>query len=78
MIWLAAIVEAAIENWDDFGVLVAIQFLNASLSYYETVRDLPPPLGCHPPPPASRHSGGLSNPTSSLVSSKPTSSRLAS
>ena len=56
MIWLAAIVEAAIENWDDFGVLVAIQFLNASLSYYETVRDLPPPSVAtrHPPLHATR------------------------
>ncbi len=38
MIWLAALVEATIQNWEDFGVLVAIQFLNASLSYYETVK----------------------------------------
>jgi H+-transporting ATPase len=38
MIWLAAIIEASIHNWDDCGVLVGIQFANASLSYYETVK----------------------------------------
>jgi H+-transporting ATPase len=38
MLWLAAIVEAAIENYEDMGVLVGIQFANASLSYYETVK----------------------------------------
>eukprot|EP00613_Pedinella_sp_CCMP2098_P083450 CAMPEP_0171994598 /NCGR_PEP_ID=MMETSP0993-20121228/279038_1 /TAXON_ID=483369 /ORGANISM="non described non described, Strain CCMP2098" /LENGTH=563 /DNA_ID=CAMNT_0012647677 /DNA_START=103 /DNA_END=1792 /DNA_ORIENTATION=- len=38
MLWLAAIVEAAIQNYEDMGVLVGIQFANASLSYYETVK----------------------------------------
>ena len=38
MIWLAALIEASINNWDDCGVLVGIQFANASLSYYETVK----------------------------------------
>jgi H+-transporting ATPase len=38
MIWLAAIVEAAIQNWIDMGILLGIQFLNASLSYYETTK----------------------------------------
>lgn len=38
MIWIAIIVEGAIENWIDFGVLIAIQFGNASLSFYETTK----------------------------------------
>jgi len=38
MIWMAIIIEAAIESWPDMGILLAIQFLNASLSYYETTK----------------------------------------
>jgi H+-transporting ATPase len=38
MLWLAAIVEWTIKNYDDMGVLIGIQFANASLSYYETVK----------------------------------------
>jgi len=38
MIWIAAIVEAAIQNWIDMGILLGIQFLNASLSYYEITK----------------------------------------
>ena len=38
MIWLAAIVEAGIQNWIDMGILLGIQILNASLSYYETTK----------------------------------------
>lgn len=38
MIWIAAAVEGAIENWPDMGILLGIQFLNASLSYYETTK----------------------------------------
>eukprot|EP01099_Mayorella_cantabrigiensis_P007088 TRINITY_DN612_c0_g1_i2.p1 TRINITY_DN612_c0_g1~~TRINITY_DN612_c0_g1_i2.p1 ORF type:complete len:804 (-),score=236.41 TRINITY_DN612_c0_g1_i2:824-3076(-) len=36
MIWAAAIVELGIEDYVDAGILFAINFLNASLSYYET------------------------------------------
>lgn len=36
MIWAAAIIEAAIENWPDMGILLAIQFTNCSISFYET------------------------------------------
>jgi H+-transporting ATPase len=38
MIWIAAIVEVAIENYPDFGILMAIQFINASLGFYEIVK----------------------------------------
>lgn len=38
MIWIAIIVEGAIENWSDFGILLGIQMLNASLGYYEIVK----------------------------------------
>lgn len=33
MIWIAAIVEAVIENWADFGILMGIQFINAFLGW---------------------------------------------
>jgi len=36
MIWAAAVVELGIENFIDAGILIAINLLNASLSYYET------------------------------------------
>jgi H+-transporting ATPase len=35
MIWLAIIVEAAILNWLDMGLLLFIQLTNASISFYE-------------------------------------------
>eukprot|EP00595_Chromulina_sp_UTEXLB2642_P003247 CAMPEP_0196763184 /NCGR_PEP_ID=MMETSP1095-20130614/3616_1 /TAXON_ID=96789 ORGANISM="Chromulina nebulosa, Strain UTEXLB2642" /NCGR_SAMPLE_ID=MMETSP1095 /ASSEMBLY_ACC=CAM_ASM_000446 /LENGTH=723 /DNA_ID=CAMNT_0042115873 /DNA_START=42 /DNA_END=2210 /DNA_ORIENTATION=- len=38
MIWIAAFTEAGIQNWPDFGILLAIQFINASLGYYEIVK----------------------------------------
>jgi H+-transporting ATPase len=38
MIWVAAITEAAIANWPDMGILLAIQFLNASLGFYEVMK----------------------------------------
>ncbi|GLC35933.1 hypothetical protein PLESTB_000520800 [Pleodorina starrii] len=38
MIWLAAIIEAAIENWADMGILLGIQFVNATLGWYETTK----------------------------------------
>ena len=38
MIWIAAITEAGIRNWPDFAILIAIQFTNASISYYEITK----------------------------------------
>jgi H+-transporting ATPase len=38
MIWLAIIIEAAIENWDDMAILIFIQFANASIAFYETTK----------------------------------------
>ena len=38
MIWLAAIIEAAIQNWIDMAILLFIQFANASIAYYETTK----------------------------------------
>jgi hypothetical protein len=35
MIWIAIAIEAAIANWIDMGILLAIQFTNASISFYE-------------------------------------------
>jgi H+-transporting ATPase len=36
MIWLAIIIEAGIGNYLDMGILLIIQFANASISFYET------------------------------------------
>ena len=38
LIWLAAIVEAGIQNWIDMGILLLIQLANASIGYYEIVK----------------------------------------
>eukprot|EP00475_Leptophrys_vorax_P025000 TRINITY_DN3479_c0_g2_i1.p1 TRINITY_DN3479_c0_g2~~TRINITY_DN3479_c0_g2_i1.p1 ORF type:complete len:987 (+),score=347.54 TRINITY_DN3479_c0_g2_i1:157-2961(+) len=38
MIWAAAIIEVAIENYPDFGILLFIQFANGSIGFYETVK----------------------------------------
>jgi H+-transporting ATPase len=38
MIWAAAICEAAMENWIDMGILLGIQFINASIGYYENIK----------------------------------------
>lgn len=38
MIWLALIIEAAIGNWEDFGILLFIQFANAGIAFYETTK----------------------------------------
>ncbi len=38
MIWIAAIVEAGIQNWVDMAILLFIQFANASISYYEITK----------------------------------------
>ena len=38
MIWLAIIVEFAIQQWADAGILLIIQFGNATLGWYETIK----------------------------------------
>ena len=38
MIWLAAIVEAGIQNWPDMVILLTIQFTNASIGFYEMTK----------------------------------------
>ncbi|MBX9642130.1 MAG: hypothetical protein K2X97_21125, partial [Mycobacteriaceae bacterium] len=38
IIWVAAIVEIAIQNYPDFAILVAIVVFNASLNFHETVK----------------------------------------
>jgi H+-transporting ATPase len=37
-IWIAVIVEFALENWPDGGILLAIQFGNATIAWYETTK----------------------------------------
>jgi H+-transporting ATPase len=38
MIWIAAIIEAGIQNWIDMAILFFIQFANASIGYYEITK----------------------------------------
>lgn len=38
MIWIAIIIEAGIQKWIDMGILLVIQFANASISFYETTK----------------------------------------
>ena len=38
MIWIAAFVEAGIQNFPDMGILFFIQFANASIGYYEITK----------------------------------------
>jgi len=38
MIWIAAVTELAIANYPDMFILLGIQFLNASIGYYEIVK----------------------------------------
>lgn len=38
MIWLAIVIEAAIKSWDDFAILIFIQFANAGIAFYETTK----------------------------------------
>ncbi|KIY97910.1 H+-transporting ATPase [Monoraphidium neglectum] len=38
MIWIAIIIMLALEHWIDFAILMAIQFINAFLGWYETVK----------------------------------------
>ncbi len=38
MIWIAIVIEAAILNFPDMGILFGIQMINASLGYYEIMK----------------------------------------
>ncbi len=38
MIWVACAVELLIEDWTDFWILLSLQFINASVSFYEAAR----------------------------------------
>jgi len=38
MIWIAIIIEAAIQNWLDMGILLMIQFCNATIGWYEITK----------------------------------------
>jgi H+-transporting ATPase len=38
MIWLAIVIEAVITKWMDMAILLAIQFCNASIAFYETTK----------------------------------------
>jgi H+-transporting ATPase len=38
MIWIAAIIEGLLENFDDMGILLFIQFANASIGFYEQTK----------------------------------------
>lgn len=38
MIWIAALIEAVIENYTDMAILLFIQFANAGISFYETTK----------------------------------------
>jgi H+-transporting ATPase len=38
MIWLAAFIELTISNYPDMGILLFIQFANASIAFYETTK----------------------------------------
>jgi hypothetical protein len=36
MIWIAVVIEAAIQNYIDMGILLAIQFINAGIGFHES------------------------------------------
>ena len=38
MIWICCVIEAAIQNWLDCFILLLIQFVNASIGFYEIVK----------------------------------------
>lgn len=38
MIWIAIVIEIAIMNWMDMGILLAIQFINSFIGYYELTK----------------------------------------
>eukprot|EP00388_Colpodella_angusta_P042116 GDKK01055288.1.p1 GENE.GDKK01055288.1~~GDKK01055288.1.p1 ORF type:complete len:916 (+),score=222.07 GDKK01055288.1:49-2796(+) len=37
-IWIACIIEFALQNWPDGGILLGIQFANATIGWYETTK----------------------------------------
>jgi H+-transporting ATPase len=37
-LWIAIIIELALQNWPDGGILLAIQFGNATIGWYETTK----------------------------------------
>ena len=37
-LWVAILVEAALKDWIDVGLLASIQFANAGIAFYETVK----------------------------------------
>lgn len=37
-IWIASIIEFALQNWPDGGILLFIQFANATIGWYETTK----------------------------------------
>ncbi len=53
MLWIAAIIEAIIGNYGDMGILLAIQFINAGISFYETSKVRPRLAGRPSPQPPS-------------------------
>ena len=38
LIWIAAIIEAGIQNWVDMAILLLIQLANASIGFYEITK----------------------------------------
>jgi H+-transporting ATPase len=38
MLWIAVIVEGAIQQFADMGILLGILFINASIAFYETIK----------------------------------------
>ena len=38
MIWIAIVIEAILGKWMDMSILIAIQFSNASIAFYETTK----------------------------------------
>eukprot|EP01116_Phalansterium_solitarium_P005452 TRINITY_DN170_c0_g1_i1.p1 TRINITY_DN170_c0_g1~~TRINITY_DN170_c0_g1_i1.p1 ORF type:complete len:1049 (-),score=200.83 TRINITY_DN170_c0_g1_i1:289-3435(-) len=38
MIWIAIIIEAGIQNFPDMGILIGIQFINATIGWYESTK----------------------------------------
>lgn len=37
-LWVAIIIEFALENWPDGAILFAIQIANATIGWYETIK----------------------------------------
>lgn len=38
MIWVVIVVEAALQNWLDMSILVALQALNGFVGFFETIK----------------------------------------